>query len=326
MPDAVDRVRGSIYGAAVGDALGATVEFMPQAEIRRRYGVLKDIVGGGWLNLQPGEWTDDTEMMLAVAEGIIADPEDPVPHIGDAFLRWEQSNPPDIGGTTRAAFFKFRTLKKDISAKERWFKAAQDIHARAGHTAGNGALMRTLPVGIAYRDPETIYRQAVDIARMTHWDIRAGLTCAIYSIAVQNILTGEENEYVALSSAGRTIRRIDTEHEEELKEILGAPIMRDGSNLRPTGYTVDSFHCAVWAFITSKDFEDAVVRAVNLGGDADTIGAIAGGLAGAYWGYEAIPDRWLEKFTPEQRAKLDRAAEGLLKVAGEAGEGRWRAR
>ena len=136
-------------------------------------------------------------------------------------------------------------------------------------SAGNGALMRTLPVGIAYKNPLNVYQWAISIAKMTHWDIRAGLTCAVYSLAVRNILDGTLDQYLALTKAAK---------------------------------------------VEGKDFEDAVVRAVNLGGDADTIGAIAGGLAGVYWGYGAIPDRWLEKFTPEQRTRLDRAAEGLLKV------------
>ncbi|WP_041304129.1 ADP-ribosylglycohydrolase family protein [Kyrpidia tusciae] len=87
------------------------------------------------------------------------------------------------------------------------------------------------------------------------------------------------------------------------------------NELIPTGYTVDSLRCAVWAFLEAENFEDAVVRAVNLGGDADTIGAIAGGLAGIFWGVEAIPRRWLEKLSREQRIRLDRAADGLLKVA-----------
>ncbi|SMB97994.1 ADP-ribosyl-[dinitrogen reductase] hydrolase [Thermanaeromonas toyohensis ToBE] len=306
-----DRVRGGLYGVAVGDALGATVEFINRDEIRRYYGVLRDIVGGGWLNLRPGEWTDDTEMTLAVAEGIIADPEDPVPHIGQAFLRWRATNPPDIGNTVSTVF---RILDRDNL--NQWHIAAERAHRElGGMSAGNGALMRTLPVGIAYTEPRNVYRWAIIIARMTHWDIRAGLTCAVYSLAVRNILDGALDKYIALAEAAKAARELTKEvYQGSLSEIIDAPINRDGSNLKPTGYTVDSFRCAIWAFIEAEGFEDAVVRAVNLGGDADTIGAIAGGLAGVYWGFDAIPSRWLEKFTSEQKARLDRAAEGLLKV------------
>ncbi len=312
-----DRIKGGIYGVAVGDALGATVEFTSRDEIRRKYGVLRDIVGGGWLNLRPGEWTDDTEMMLAVAEGIIADPEDPTPHIGQAFIRWRNTNPPDIGNTIRTVF---RIWDRDNLTHEQWHVAAERAHrGMGGMSAGNGALMRTLPVGIVYRLIPDIYRWATMIAKMTHWDARAGLTCAIYSMAVRNIMNGEKDRFLAIVNATRTVREIIPDTiEGDLREIELYPIKKDGSNLKPTGYTVDSFACAAWAFIESGSFKETIVNAVNLGGDADTIGAIAGGLAGVYWGYGAIPDRWLEKFTPEQWARLDKVVEGLLKVRMEA--------
>lgn len=312
------RVKGGIYGLAVGDALGATVEFMSKQEIRRKYGELRDIVGGGWLNLRPGEWTDDTEMTLAVAEGIIAEPDAPVKHIGQAFIRWRNTNPPDIGNIVRATF---GIWDRDNFTHEQWHVAAELAHREmGGMSAGNGALMRTLPVGMAYRLIPDVYRFAVNIARMTHWDIKAGLTCAIYSLAVRNILEGSKDRYEAIVEAAHQVQEILARetYGEELREIAESLSNLDESKLRPTGYTVDSLHCAVWAVVEAMDFEDAVVRAVNLGGDADTIGAIAGGIAGIYWGYEAIPDRWLEKFTSEQRDRLDRTVDGLLKVRLEA--------
>lgn len=306
-----NRIKGGLYGVAIGDALGATVEFMSRDKIRQKYGELRDIVGGGWLNLRPGEWTDDTEMMLAVAEGIIADPDDPVPHIGLAFIRWRNTNPPDIGNTIRTVF---RIWDRDILTYEQWHMAAERAHRElGGMSAGNGALMRTLPVGIAYKLIPDVYRWAIDIARMTHWDIKAGLTCAVYSLAVREIMNGMTDQYKAIVNAARLVEDIlQEDYTKELKEIIDKPIRKDGSNLKPTGYTVDSLHCAAWAFIGSGSFEETVVNAVNLGGDADTIGAIAGGLAGVYWGYKAIPKRWIEKFSQEQCDRLDRATEGLL--------------
>ncbi|HHY67875.1 MAG TPA: ADP-ribosylglycohydrolase family protein, partial [Alicyclobacillus sp.] len=272
-----DRIKGGIYGVAVGDALGAAVEFMSREEIRRKYGVLREIVGGGWLNLRPGEWTDDTEMTLAVAKGIITDPEDPIPHIGKAFIEWRNTNPPDIGNTIRTVF---DIWERDGLNHEQWIIAALRADRELnGMSAGNGALMRTLPVGIAYRQARDVYRQAMNIANITHWDSKAGLTCSIYSLAVRNILDGADDRYEAVAKAADAIRR-RTRYTRELSEITDKAVVTDGTSLKPSGYTVDSFHCAVWAFVEATDFEDAVVRAVNLGGDADTIGAIAGGLAG----------------------------------------------
>lgn len=322
--DSIDKIRGGLYGVAVGDALGATVEFMDKKAIQRKYGRHKDIIGGGWLNLTPGEWTDDTEMTLAVARGIIANPIHPIPHIGQAFILWKNTNPPDIGLTISTVF---RIWERDNLTHEQWHEAAMRAHTEMnGMSAGNGALMRTLPVGIAYRSITDICHYAINIARMTHWDIKAGLTCVLYSLAVRNIINGEKDRFLAIVNATKALRKIILETieeeiiletiEEDLREIEQYPIKKDGSNLIPTGYIVDSYICAVWAFIESGSFEETVVNAVNLGGDADTIGAIAGGLAGVYWGYKAIPKRWTNKFSPEQCKTLDEISEGLARLAG----------
>jgi len=130
--------------------LGATLEFLTKEEVRRKYGQLKEIIGGGWQNLKPGEWTDDTEMMLAVAEGILANPHDPVQYIGEKFLEWFKPNPPDIGNTIRSVLIKYQELWD-------WHKAAEAVHKEGIRTAGNGALMRTLPLAFAYRDPAELY-------------------------------------------------------------------------------------------------------------------------------------------------------------------------
>lgn len=311
-----DKVKGSIYGFAIGDAMGATTEFMSKEEIKQRYGILKDIVGGGWLNLKSGEWTDDTDMMLAVAEGIITAPGNPVPRIGKAFMRWEASKPKDIGGTIRLAF---HIWKEGGFNHAQWEIAARKAHEMlGGQSAGNGALMRTLPVGIAYMTVPDIYYKTMNIARMTHWDVRAGLTSAIYSLIIRNILNGAKDREVATIAALLLIEdmaREDKENREALEEILTRALnWRSEADLRPTGYTVDTLVCALWSFHTAESFEEAIIKAVNLGGDADTIAAITGGLAGAYWGYSSIPERWLKKFTQQQKEQLGTAIEGLLRI------------
>lgn len=310
----IDRLKGGIYGVAIGDALGAPIEFLDADQIARKYEKVTEMIGGGWLNVKPGQFTDDTEMMLAVAEGIMTDPEDPIPHIGQAFIRWRDSGPIDIGGTIRTVF---RIWDRDNLTHEQWHVAAERAHNELrGKSAGNGALMRTLPVGIAYRLIPDIYCRAMEIARMTHWDMKAGLTCAIYSLAVRNIINGEQDKFLALVDAIRTVKEITPDAEGVLEEIEQYLILirKNRANLKPTGYTVDSFMCAAWAFTESESFEDAVIKAVNLGGDADTIGAIAGGLAGVYYGFWEIPERWVH--TLHRRDALDRVITGLTKTPG----------
>lgn len=300
----MNKIKGGFYGVAIGDALGATVEFMSQQDIQEKYGTHTEIIGGGWLNLKPGEWTDDTEMTLAVADGIRANAQNPIPHIGESFLQWRATNPPDIGGTIRGAFHAYDRLGD-------WNNAAKEVHKRTGKTAGNGALMRTLPVVLAYKTPEEIYRKAIEIAKMTHWDIRAGLTCAFYCLLVKGFLTESFSRGEAIAMAMRKASDLtglyypgDMRVWVEIEEAI-----YNNKKLKPTGYTVDSLACALWAFTHHETLEDTIIAAVNLGGDADTIGAIAGGLAGTYCGYDAIPERWIEKFKIGQRSRLDKTAE-----------------
>src|SRR5207248_10504600 len=142
-----DRLHASVLGLACGDALGAPAEFQSQVEVQKRWGRLTEMVGGGvW---EPGEWTDDTGMALCVAEGILADPEDPVPEAGRRFLEWRKTAK-DVGSTIGAALSAFRGD---------WAEAARSTpQARQGKAAGNGSLMRTLPVALAYGDPEQMLR------------------------------------------------------------------------------------------------------------------------------------------------------------------------
>lgn len=299
-----DRIRGGLYGAAVGDALGATLEFMGKEIVKQRYGVLTDIIGGGWLRLAPGEWTDDTEMMLAVAEGILQAPQDPVHAIGDGFLRWHKTNPPDVGTTIAAVFQK-------VGMGESWHEAAHNLHCQTAHTAGNGALMRTLPIGLAYSRQKDIMAQAQAIARMTHWDERAAFTCQLCCLLAYYFIVGKS------FAEGLNLARLDltkywADNEDflemwtELEQKMDAP--------EPTGYTVDTLACALTALQSSGTLEEAVVSAVNEGGDADTVGAVTGGLAGVYYGFAAIPERWVKKFGSQQRERLDSAAESITNL------------
>ncbi|RJO61788.1 MAG: ADP-ribosylglycohydrolase family protein [Dehalococcoidia bacterium] len=308
----LDRVRGGLYGVAVGDAFGAALEFMSPKEIKLKHGRLKEIVGGGWLKLKPGDWTDDTEMTLAVAEGILAGPHDPVPYIGERFLEWLKTNPPDIGNTIKAAFVNYQRLKD-------WHKAAEAVHDGGMLTAGNGALMRTLPVALAYRDAADIYMMSMQIARMTHWDPEAGLTCFLYCLFARELLSGIGEKITAWKKVTGEFLKMVPERfseiaqrvvQEKLKNIWEWP----ESRLNPGGYTVDTLACAVWCFLNQGNFEEALVCAVNLGGDADTVGAVTGGLAGVHWGFDNIPERWTAKLSPAQKSRLGRLAEAFKKI------------
>ncbi|OPY64059.1 MAG: ADP-ribosyl-(dinitrogen reductase) glycohydrolase [Pelotomaculum sp. PtaU1.Bin065] len=305
----LDKIKGGLYGVAIGDALGATVEFMGQADIQRKYGVLKDIIGGGWLNLKAGEWTDDTEMTLAVAEGIRADANNPIPHIGEAFLRWRDTNPPDIGSTILTTFRVIDNYGKRLDADD-WLSGSMEANQLlGGRTAGNGALMRTLPVAFAYQGEE-LFENAMAIAAMTHFDSEAGLTCAAYCLALREYMNGYF-KVKGLNRAWENLQHYAKREAEALQVQVKVVNMIESRISKPTGYTVDSLACPVNAFMDGDDFDEVIIQAVNLGGDADTIGAIAGGLAGVYYGYNNIPKRHIKKLSPAQKKRLDEAAAWL---------------
>lgn len=284
----MDVARGALYGVAVADALGATLEFMSAAEIARRYGTLRDIVGGGWLALRPGQVTDDTEMTLAVAEGIAEQPDAPVEAVGRRFIEWLDTQPRDVGRTCAVAL--------NYARRRGWADAARFAHYDlGGRSAGNGSLMRSAYPGLWYADRAQALRVAVELSRMTHYDPLASEACELYTEAIWDMARGGVPARQALKAAFGGTRY--------------QAALAGQAQLDPTGFVVDTLNCALDAVARTSSLEDAIVRAVNLGGDADTVGAVAGGLAGAMYGYDSIPTRWREALDVRTRARLDAAAE-----------------
>jgi ADP-ribosyl-[dinitrogen reductase] hydrolase len=196
-----------------------------------------------------------------------------------------------------------------------WRTASYNTGCQTGKTAGNGALMRTLPVALAYKGPGRIFINAKKIAQMTHWDERAGLTCAYYCMLIRYLLSGEKSKRAALKMASQVIDSPTADEWNEICfELYTMLNQKDFIPTKPTGYTVDSLVCALWAFIHHDTLEDVIVAAVNLGGDADTIAAIAGGLAGVYYGYKEIPERWINALPIKKRLLLDAVALKLTKI------------
>lgn len=286
--DRKDRIRGALYGVAVGDALGAPLEFMTAEEILAKYGAtVREMVGGGWLSVVPGEVTDDTQMTLAVAEGIVENPEMPIPTIGKRFIAWHDSRPKDIGNTCRMAIQTAKLLiASNVDETEAWRRAGEDVAARSnGQNAGNGALMRTVYPALYYPKDKAA-KMAVAIGAMTHRNDSSDKYCSLYVDLIADALDNPD-------SSMQNVRQLAADMKE----------------LSPTGWVVGSFVCAVKAIAQTESFENAIVQAVNLGGDADTIGAIAGGLAGAIYGCSAIPDRWKSRLADDVCTDLDRLAE-----------------
>ena len=296
-----DRIAGALYGVAIGDALGAPLEFMDRGEIARKHGRVTEMIGGGWLNVAPGEITDDTQMTLAVAEGIIANPENPIQEIGARFIEWAKSGPKDIGGTCNRSIYEAAARSQQKApGEEKWFEASKHTSkVNGGRSGGNGALMRTVYPGLYYKGLLMAVETAGAIAQMTHWDKESVEACNLYTEMI-HLIIGAVNDEEAWQLAEKTLK--GSQYKLEPRKGVG-----------PTGYVVDSFKCALHSLAVTKTFEDAIVEAANLGGDADTIAAITGGLAGAIYGYKEIPERWIQALDPKTRAQLDRLVDAAVK-------------
>lgn len=304
-----DRILGALLGLALGDALGATLEFMPREQVRRRFpGGLREIVGGGPFGWKPGETTDDTAMALGVARGVLAAGRDaPVTQIVDAvgreFVTWYQSGPPDVGTTVGLALSSYLRCRD-------WGQAAAAVRETLGdRTAGNGALMRTLPVSVFWPDD---HRRMADVSRaitrMTHPHPEAEWCSLAYNLLAARLLAGDRPR-IALVMAMDDLPAVAPDlagaHARLAPRLLGAAALAE-EDIRATGYCVDTLEAALWAFLTADGAEECIVRAANLGGDADTVAAVAGGLAGAHYGAAALPERWVRRLEPGVREEIGR--------------------
>jgi ADP-ribosylglycohydrolase len=294
-----DRAAGVLLGQACGDALGVPYEFATPPGA----GELAEMKGGGLGNFRPGEWSADTAMATAVAEGLLAGS---YREIARRFLEWHASNPPDIGVQTRAVIGD--AYRRIAGGDGRWERAFTDASAayaeRHAHSAGNGALMRTSPVALAFLDDrETCTQAARLIASLTHADVLAGDSCVLWSEAIRiAVLEGRLDVKSGLDLVPDD-RRDDWERWIEDAESL------EPATFNPNGFTVHAFQAALAAVTQTPipehdpgkgsfrcgNLQDALHTAVRIGDDTDTVAAIAGGLLGALWGASAVPWQWRAK-------------------------------
>ena len=281
-----DRLTGALVGLAVGDALGTALEFTEPGS----FTPITAIVGGGPFGLKPGQWTDDTSMALCLADSLIArgafDAKDQM----DRYVRWHREGYRsstgrcfDIGSTVRKALVRYLGTGNPMAG------------SIDPNSAGNGSLMRLAPVVIRYADhPELALRYAAESSRTTHGAPAAVDACRYFAALLLGAFRGLSKAELLDAGYGE---RHGFWREEPLEPGIAAvaaggwrqqpPEIRGGS-----GYVVDTLKAALWAFERSGDFREGALAAVNLGGDADTTGAVYGQLAGAHYGLRGIPESW----------------------------------
>ncbi len=283
------RASAAFLGLAIGDALGATAEFMTPMEIRAKYGTLKKIVGGGWLRLKAGRVTDDTEMSLCIARAIRECGAWDLTAIAEQFAAWMKSRPVDIGATCARGigdYIRKGTLEVPFNEWD----------------AGNGGVMRMVPVALGtLGDDRLLQTWAVQQAHLTHNHPLSDAACVAVGRMVHQALIG------ASIASLKTIA-------DDL--VACHPKFRYRPYLRnSTAYVVDTMQTVLHYFFSTDSFEACLIGVVNQGGDADTTGAIAGMIAGAFYGINHLPRRWLWRLDRDVRNEADELAHHLVNAA-----------
>ncbi len=281
-----ERACAAFIGMAIGDALGATVEFMTTTEIANKYGVFKEITGGGWLRLKPGQVTDDTEMALCIARAVSKNQGWSRESIASEFAKWLKSKPVDCGDTCRKGIRSYMLHGTLEVPYNNW-------------DGGNGAAMRMLPAALfSFPDSELLKKYAIEQARLTHNQALSDASCIFIGSLIHLILQGVSKQRLR-------------------SEVDGFVARFPGFNFNPyrglaTGYVVDTMQTVFHWFFKGAGFEECLVGTVNQGGDADTTAAICGMLAGAYYGMDAIPKRWIKKMSQSLIHEIELYAERLI--------------
>ncbi len=284
-----DRALAAYLGLAVGDALGATVEFMLPREIHYQYGIHRDIIGGGWLKLQPGRVTDDTEMALALGRALVASGGWNATAVADSYVAWLKSPPVDIGNTCRRGVQRYRrdgSLSGPPSESD----------------AGNGAAMRNLPlVLLTLNNEQAFVEHTLAQSRFTHHHPLSDAATLALGRLLRVLLNGGKL---------KECRAVVNELLRDYPKFKFTPYPGHAS-----AYIVDTMQTVLHHLFTTDSFESLLVKTVNCGEDADTTGAIAGMLGGALYGLEAIPERWLSKLELHVVSEIEVQVVELLRLS-----------
>jgi ADP-ribosylglycohydrolase len=293
--DYFKEIKSALFGVAVGDALGVPVEFKSRETLRKN--PVTDMIGYGTYNLPPGTWSDDSSLTFCLAEALTQDFDLNV--IGQNFVKWAHENywTPhgdvfDIGIATSKAISRLAKGEKPELAGG--FKENDN---------GNGSLMRILPLVFYLLDKPI--NERFDITRkvssITHGHIRSVIACFYYLEFAKQILEGKDifeiykNLQTEISNYLAKLGINPTEIANFDRLLKGNIFKIDESDIQSSGYVLHTLEASIWSLMTTDNYKEAVLKAVNLGDDTDTTGAVTGGLAGLYYGFDNIPKKWLRQ-------------------------------
>jgi len=303
----VDRIKGTIYGQAIGDALGLGTEGMTDEDMAWKYpngithysDIFQDRHRKRW---KIGDWTDDTDMMLCIASAVIKDKGVNLTSIAQNFKNWADGKPMGIGETTYKVLSFGDYVEKPFDAsKVLWNMSHQQ-------SAANGGLMRTSIVGLF---PKAVEECAVNICRLTHYDPRCAGSCAIVSLLIHSMVYGEDKlSYHQMVDIGeRYDNRIREYIDLSLNTDIRALELQDWDSV---GYTLKTMAAGLWAYWNAKTFEDGLLSVVRAGGDADTNAAVACAILGAKYGFNSIPKEYVDGLIYQEQ--LEEVISGMQEI------------
>ena len=302
-----DRIKGTIYGQAIGDALGLGTEGMTDEDMAWKYpngishysDIFQDRHRKRW---KIGDWTDDTDMMLCIANAVIKDKGVNYTSIAQNFKEWADGEPMGIGETT----YKVLSFSDYV---ENPFKASKTLWDM-GHqqSAANGGLMRTSIVGLF---PKAVEECAANICRLTHYDPRCAGSCAIVSLLIHSLVYDEGTlSYQQMVDIGQQYDgRIREYIDLSLNQDIGALELQDWDSV---GYTLKTMAASLWAYWNAQSFEEGLLSVVRAGGDADTNAAVACAILGAKFGFSAIPQEYVDGLV--YKDQLDKVIFGMIEI------------
>ena len=301
----VDKLKGVIFGQAIGDALGLGTEFMDSKEMAINYPlglkhyneIVQDRHRCRW---RKGDWTDDTDMMLCIAKAIIKDKGIILNNIAKSFKEWAYGNPMGIGENTYKVLHIGDYEEKNIEVS----KLIWEMSGR--NAAANGGLMRTSIVGLL---PADVEENAANICRLTHYDPRCVGSCVIVSEIIHSLV------YDAISPSYEQIVEWGNKYDNRIKEYIDFALDNNINRLElqevnSMGYTLKTLAAGLWAYWHADSFEDGLLAIVNAGGDADTNAAVACSILGAKYGYHSIPTEYINGLV--RKEELEKVIEDMI--------------
>ncbi len=295
-----DKIVGALLGHCIGDALGVPVEFQSRHTLREK--PVSDMLSGGSHGQPAGTWSDDSSLMLCTTEVFVRGFS--YVDVAKNFIEWfekgywsARGEVFDIGNTTKRAIIELERLLLIENKHDKILDAGLSDE----NHCGNGSLMRILPAAIwrCRLKIEEGFELVHNLSKLTHAHPRCLIACGIFSQIVVEVINGKTKEKaylegITLSKSFYERQKVFREELKHFEKILNGTLHKTPEfHIHSTGYVIHTLEAALWCFLTTSSFRDAVLKAVNLGEDTDTTAAVTGGLAGLYYGLKDIPENWI---------------------------------